>query len=117
MSDLVSVIVPIYNVGTYIFQCINSLVKQTYTNLEIILVIDGSRDQSLEICESFRKNDSRVSIISKPNGGLVSARKTGLEASKGQYVFYLDGDDWLDIECIEQYYIQLRTICFLLRWR
>ena len=105
MSDLVSVIVPIYNVGTYIFQCINSLVKQTYTNLEIILVIDGSRDQSLEICESFRKNDSRVSIISKPNGGLVSARKTGLEASKGQYVFYLDGDDWLDIECIEQYYI------------
>jgi len=104
MSDLISIIIPIYNVDAYLFQCVDSVLKQTYRDLEIILVNDGSTDKSQEICESFRKSDSRVLVITKPNGGLVSARKAGLRAAKGNYIFYLDGDDWLDLDCLYKYY-------------
>jgi glycosyltransferase involved in cell wall biosynthesis len=102
--ELISVIVPIYNLDSYLFQCINSLINQTYKQLEIILVDDGSTDKSLELCESFRKQDQRVKVIAKLNGGLVSARKAGLNASNGVYIFYVDGDDWIDSDCLEQYY-------------
>lgn len=102
--DLISVIVPIYNLDAYLYQCVASIVAQTYKHLEIILVDDGSTDNALEICEFFRKSDARVQFINKPNGGLVSARKAGLNASNGQYVFYVDGDDWIDPDCIERYY-------------
>jgi glycosyltransferase involved in cell wall biosynthesis len=101
---LISVIVPIYNLDAYLYQCISSITKQTYERLEIILVDDGSTDNALEICESFRKSDQRIKVIAKPNGGLVSARKAGLNASTGEYVFYLDGDDWVDNDCLYQYY-------------
>ncbi len=101
---LISVIVPIYNVDAYLFQCINSITNQTYKQLEIILVNDGSTDNSLEICESFRKQDQRIKVIAKSNGGLVSARKAGVNASSGDYLFYIDGDDWIDNDCLEQYY-------------
>jgi glycosyltransferase involved in cell wall biosynthesis len=102
--DLISVVVPIYNLDAYLYQCISSIVNQTYKNLEIILVDDGSTDNALEICEFFRKSDKRIRVIAKPNGGLVSARKAGLNLATGHYVFYVDGDDWIDVECISQYH-------------
>jgi len=102
--DLISVVVPIYNLDAYLFQCVSSIVEQTYKNLEIILVDDGSTDNALEICEFFRKSDGRIRVIAKSNGGLVSARKVGLNAATGKYVFYVDGDDWINIDCIEEYY-------------
>jgi glycosyltransferase involved in cell wall biosynthesis/biotin carboxylase len=102
--DLISIVVPIYNLDAYLYQCVNSIVEQSYKNIEIILVDDGSTDNALEICEYFRKSDARVRVIVKSNGGLVSARKAGLNVAKGKYVFYVDGDDWINRDCIEQYY-------------
>ncbi len=99
---LISVIVPIYNVDSYLFQCIQSIIDQSYESLEIILVNDGSTDNSPIICEFFRKFDKRVIVINKTNGGLVSARKAGIAASTGEYIYYVDGDDWLDKDCLEQ---------------
>lgn len=101
--ELISVVVPIYNLDAYLFQCVHSITNQTYKQLEIILVDDGSTDNSLEICESFRKQDKRIQVIAKSNGGLVSARKAGLNASTGDYIFYIDGDDWIDGDCLERY--------------
>ena len=102
--DLISVVIPIYNLDAYLYQCIRSIVEQTYKNLEIILVDDGSTDSALEICEFFRKSDRRIRVIAKQNGGLVSARKAGLNATTGKYVFYVDGDDWIEVDCIMQYF-------------
>lgn len=102
--DLISVVVPIYNLDAYLYQCVSSIVGQSYKNLEIILVDDGSTDNALEICEYFRKSDARIQVIAQPNRGLVSARKLGLNASTGHYVFYVDGDDWIEPDCIAQYH-------------
>lgn len=102
--DLISVVVPIYNLKEYLYQCVNSIVGQAYRNLEIILVDDGSTDNALEICEYFRKIDSRIKVISQPNKGLVSARKAGLNEATGKYVFYVDGDDWIEPNCLLQYH-------------
>lgn len=102
--DLVSIVIPIYNVDVYLHQCISSITQQTYRNLEIILVDDGSTDNAPEICEHFRKSDARIRVIAKPNGGLVTARKAGINAATGKYVFYVDGDDWISHDCIERYY-------------
>ena len=99
----VSVIVPIYNIAPYVYQCVNSIINQTYKNLEIILVNDGSTDESGYFCEYFKKIDKRVKVIHKENGGLVSARKAGIKEAKGDYLFYVDGDDWLEVDCIEIY--------------
>lgn len=107
--DLISVIVPIYNLDAYLFQCVSSIVAQTYPRLEIILVDDGSTDQALEICEFFRKQDSRIKVLAKSNGGLVSARKAGLHAATGKYIFYVDGDDWVDPQCMENYHALCST--------
>lgn len=95
-EPLVSVIVPIYRIDRYIGICIESLMNQTYRNIEIILVNDGSPDRAPEICDLYAKKDDRIKVIHKENGGLVSARKAGLEAAKGNYVGYVDGDDWVD---------------------
>lgn len=94
-QPLVSVIVPIYGIERYIGLCIESILNQTYTNLEIILVDDGSPDRCGEICDLYARKDSRIRVIHKPNGGLVSARKAGLLASHGAYIGYVDGDDWI----------------------
>ncbi len=102
--DLISVIVPIYDLAPYLYQCVDSIRRQTYSNLEIILVDDGSTDAAPELCESFRKADSRVRVITQSNRGLVAARKAGLAAARGSYVFYVDGDDWLDLGCLEHYH-------------
>jgi len=102
--DLISVVVPIYNLDAYLYQCVSSIVGQSYKDLEIILVDDGSTDNALEICEYFRKSDNRIQVIAQPNSGLVSARKAGLKAATGDYVFYVDGDDWIEPDCIAQYH-------------
>lgn len=102
--DLISVVVPIYNLDAYLYQCINSIVGQTYRHLEIILVDDGSTDSALEICEYFRKIDARIKVIAQLNSGLVSARKAGLNAATGKYVFYVDGDDWIEPDCLCHYH-------------
>jgi len=99
----VSIIIPTYNGAPYVFQCVDSALKQTYKDIQIVLVDDGSTDATPELCEFFRKTDSRVTVLRKPNGGLVSARKAGLELATGEYVFYLDGDDWIEPTCIERY--------------
>ncbi len=95
-QPLISIIVPIYHIDRYIGICIESLINQTYRNIEIILVDDGSPDRAPEICDLYAKKDSRIKVIHKPNGGLVSARKSGLDVAKGEYVGYVDGDDWID---------------------
>lgn len=100
---LVSVIVPIYNVEAYLRQCVDSIINQSYGQLEIILVDDGSTDSSRSICDEYARKDSRVRPLHKNNGGLTSARKAGIEASTGEYVMIVDGDDWIDnttIECM-----------------
>jgi glycosyltransferase involved in cell wall biosynthesis len=97
----VSVIVPIYRGERYLRQCVESLIAQTYKDIEIILVDDGSPDACPGICDSYARRDRRIKVIHKPNGGLVSARKTGLEASTGEYIGYVDGDDWVEPEMYE----------------
>ena len=101
---MISIIVPIYNVEKYVRQCIDSICRQTYQDLEIILVDDGSTDGCGHICEEYRKNDSRVIVIHKENGGLVSARKAGIRAASGQYIAYVDGDDWVEPDMYEHMY-------------
>ena len=97
----ISVVVPIYNVEEYLKKCIESIVEQTYKNLEIILVDDGSIDNSLNICRQYQKKDARIHIIHKENGGLVAARKTGIEAATGDYIAFVDGDDWIEENAFE----------------
>ena len=93
---MISVIVPIYNIERYIGICIESILKQTYQNIEVILVDDGSTDRCADICDLYAKKDDRIKVIHKKNGGLVSARKAGVRIAKGDYVGYVDGDDWIE---------------------
>ncbi len=108
-NSLISVIVPIYRIDKYLGICIESLINQTYKNLEIILVDDGSPDRCPEICDLYAKKDDRIKVIHKENGGLVSARKAGLMASKGDYVGYVDGDDWVGAGFYEALYTAIIT--------
>ena len=101
---MISVIIPIYNVEQYLEECIDSVLNQTYKDLEIILVDDGSTDSSGKICDKYLLIDDRVVVIHKLNGGLVSARKSGLNASTGKYVGYVDGDDWIEPDMYECLY-------------
>lgn len=97
----VSIIIPVYNVEQYVEQCISSACNQTYKDIEIIVVDDGSTDNSGIICDRLSQNDSRIKVIHKKNGGLVSARKAGLDNSTGDFIYPLDGDDWIDSETIQ----------------
>ena len=99
---LISVIVPIYKIESYLVKCIESLLQQTYHNLEIILVDDGSPDKCGEICDLYAQKDARVKVIHQENQGLVAARKMGLKKATGVYVGYVDGDDWVEEEYYEQ---------------
>lgn len=101
---MISVIVPIYNVEKYLRQCIESICGQTYHDLEIILVDDGSTDGCYGICEEYKKKDDRIVVIHKANGGLVSARNAGIRAATGQYIAYADGDDWMEPDMCERMY-------------
>ena len=104
MEDLISIIVPIYNVQKYIKKCVQSLIDQDYTNIEIILVDDGSPDLSKEIIDEIAKHDNRVMCVHKNNGGVSSARNAGLERASGKYVTFVDGDDWVDNNYVSHLY-------------
>lgn len=98
---LISVIVPVYNVESYLEKCINSILKSTYKNLEIILVDDGSTDNSGNICDKYKNIDSRISVIHQQNGGLSSARNRGIDVATGEYVLFIDSDDFIEERMIE----------------
>ena len=95
MDELISVIVPVYNVEQYIARCIDSILKQTYTNFEIILIDDGSPDQSGRICDEYAAIDKRITVIHQKNKGLSAARNAGLDIMRGQYVTFIDSDDFI----------------------
>ena len=99
---MVSVIVPVYNVEKYLARCIDSILAQTYQNLEIILVDDGSPDGCGKICDAYAQRDNRVVVIHKENGGLSSARNAGIEQAKGEFIAFVDSDDWLDCSYVEK---------------
>lgn len=101
MSNCVSIIIPIYNAEKYLEQCLKSIQNQTYQNLQIILVDDGSVDSSLAICQKYAVLDKRIEIIHQENGGVVSARKMGIFAARGEMVGWVDADDWIDPTWIE----------------
>lgn len=102
MIPKISIIIPIYNVSEYLNNCLNSVVNQTYKNLEIILVNDGSTDDSAEIARIFSDKDVRIQLVHQQNQGLSGARNTGLKYVTGDYVFYLDSDDYLKNDCFEK---------------
>ena len=95
---LISIIVPVYNTGALLPRCIQSIQAQTYRNLEILLIDDGSRDDSGAICDAFAAEDSRIRVIHKENGGQSSARNLALDLAKGEYITCVDSDDWLEDE-------------------
>lgn len=97
----ITVIVPVYNVDKYLENCVSSIINQTYRNIEILLVDDGSTDQSGQLCDRFKDSDSRVRVIHKENGGLSSARNAGLDEMSGDYVTFVDSDDWLTNDMLE----------------
>jgi len=100
-NQLISIIIPVFNIDLYIANCIDSLINQTYSNIEILIIDDGSTDNSPQICDEFGHKDSRVKVIHKQNGGLVSARNAGYEAAKGDWIMYIDGDDGIDFNTCE----------------
>ena len=95
-DELISIIIPVYKVEKYLEKCINSIIGQTYTNLQIILVDDGSPDNSGKICDKYAKEDSRIEVIHKSNGGLSEARNRGIERAKGKYIGFVDSDDYIN---------------------
>lgn len=99
---LVSVIVPVYNAEKYLYRCINSILSQTYTNFELLLINDGSKDNSGTICDEYSVKDIRVRVFHKENGGASAARNYGLDKAIGEYICFIDADDWVDEDYIEQ---------------
>lgn len=99
--ELVSIIIPVYNVEKYIENCLKSIIKQTYKNLEIILIDDGSNDCSVKIIEKYI-GDKRIKLIKQKNKGVSAARNIGIKKAKGKYLMFVDSDDWLDLNCIEK---------------
>ena len=95
-SPMFSIIIPVYNVENELARCIDSIINQTFGNFELILVDDGSPDNSGSICDEYAKNDSRVQVIHKANGGVSSARNTGLKIAKGEYIWFVDSDDYVE---------------------
>ena len=108
MDALISIIVPVFNAEDYLEQCLRSIVKQTYTNLEILLIDDGSTDSSGNICEKFASEDNRVKVVHKKNGGVSSARNTGLKLAQGEYISFIDSDDCVDKEYISAMYEKIK---------
>ncbi len=103
-EDKISIIIPVFNIEKVILRCVESVAKQTYRNIEIILVDDGSLDSSGKKCDEIAKKYNNIKVIHKLNGGLSDARNKGIDAAKGKYIFFLDGDDWIDRNTIEKLY-------------
>lgn len=112
-TPLISIVVPVYNVEEYLNKCLNSIVNQTYHNIEIILIDDGSKDNCGEICDEYASKDSRIVVVHKINEGIASARNMGIEIASGDYITFVDSDDWVDenicellLESIKKYDVQ-----------
>lgn len=103
MQEKISIVVPIYNVEKELDRCLQSLLRQTYKNIEIILVDDGSPDRCPLLCDEYAQKDSRVRVIHKKNGGLSDARNVGLQATTGEYVLYIDSDDYIDLDHVKDF--------------
>ncbi|MDR3346595.1 MAG: glycosyltransferase, partial [Campylobacteraceae bacterium] len=101
-NPLISVIVPVYKVEQYLAACLNSIVNQTYKNLEIILVDDGSPDNCGKICDEYAQKDSRIVVLHQPNGGVSRARNAGLDIAKGEYIAFVDSDDYIALDMYEE---------------
>ena len=99
---MISVIIPVYNVELYIKQCLDSVINQTYTDLQIIIIDDGSTDGSKAICEEYANRDSRMVFISQENAGVSSARNKGIEQATGEWISFVDADDWLELNAYEK---------------
>ncbi|MFI3227805.1 MAG: glycosyltransferase family 2 protein [Clostridia bacterium] len=104
MNDIISVIVPVYKVEQYLEKCINSIINQTYINLEILLIDDGSPDKSPKICDEYASKDNRIKVIHKKNGGLSDARNKGLDIARGSYIVFVDSDDFIHHKMIQVLY-------------
>lgn len=104
MTEKITVIVPVYNVENYLEKCLDSLINQTYKNLEIIVINDGSTDNSGEICQEYAQKDNRIVYIEKENGGQSEARNMGLDRMTGSYVTFVDSDDWVELDYVETLY-------------
>lgn len=102
MNDLISIIIPVYNVEKYLDKCIDSVLNQTYTNLEIILVNDGSTDNSPAVCNAWADKDGRIKVIHKENGGLSDARNAGLSEAQGAFIAFVDSDDYIEADMYEK---------------
>lgn len=102
--ELVSIIIPIYNAEKYLKKCIQSILEQTYSNIEVILVNDGSTDKSRDICDEYARQESRIHVIHQDNSGVSAARKNGLKKSMGNYIAFIDSDDWVEDTFVEKMY-------------
>lgn len=107
VKGLVSVIVPVYNVEKYLSACLDSILAQTFSNLEIILIDDGSKDGSGKICDEYAAKDSRIRVLHKENGGVSRARNTGLDMAQGEFVTFIDGDDTVDVDYVGLMYREM----------
>lgn len=104
MNDLITIIIPVYNVEGYLKRCLDSVVNQTYKNTEIILIDDGSSDNSGKICDEYAQKDNRIKVFHKANGGQSSARNLGIDNASGNYIGFIDSDDWIEREMYEVLY-------------
>lgn len=108
-SDLISIIVPCYNVEKYLKKCVDSIIGQSYKNIEIILVDDGATDNTPKLCDDLAKSDSRIKVIHKENGGVSVARNVGVENATGEYITFLDSDDWIECETLKKAYDEMKS--------
>lgn len=104
----ISVIVPVYKVEPYIRKCVDSILGQTFSDIQVILVDDGSPDQCGKICDEYAKQDNRVEVIHKENGGLSDARNAGIPYAKGEYIIFLDSDDYIENDMFEYMYTRIK---------
>lgn len=111
MRDLISVIIPVYNKEKYLKKCVDSLIEQSYSNIEIILVNDGSVDRSPQICDDYAFKDSRIKVIHRENGGVSAARNAGIENANGKYLMFVDSDDWVASNFCEEAYKAIIKNC------
>ena len=100
-KEKISIIIPAYNVEKFIAKCLDSVITQNYKNLDIIVVDDGSKDKTGSIIDDYATKDDRICVVHQPNGGLPNARNTGIKYAKGDYVMFLDSDDWIEPTCCE----------------
>lgn len=123
MNDLITIVVPVYNVEEYLERCVDSIINQTYQNLEIILVDDGSSDNSGKICEEYAQKDNRIRVIHKENGGLSDARNAGIDVATGNFISFVDSDDYIEntflqvlYEGLQKYHTKISISDFCIRY-